>query len=113
MVMSRELTADCGRQNDRHGLRRRNSAAVSRLFRLRKRGWARDFLLLVDGWAKDRDANTAHGQSTEPLPFHAMSQFPYGANEQFPGGSGASRVSPKLQHAAGAEAYSAFALTAS
>ena len=21
--------------------------------------------------------NTAHGQSTEPLPFHSMSQFPY------------------------------------
>ena len=47
-------------------------------------GWTRDFLLLVDGWAKDRDANTAHGQSTDPLPFHAMSRFPYGAGERFP-----------------------------
>jgi hypothetical protein len=44
----------------------------------------RDFLLLVDGWAKDRDANTAYSQSTEPLPFHAMSRFPYPANEKFP-----------------------------
>lgn len=49
-------------------------------------GWTRDFLLLVDGWAKDRDANTAHGQSTEPLPFHAMSGFPYSAGERFPNG---------------------------
>jgi hypothetical protein len=47
-------------------------------------GWSRDFLLLVDGWAKDRDANTAHGQSTDPLPFHAMSRFPYPAGERFP-----------------------------
>jgi tetratricopeptide (TPR) repeat protein len=46
--------------------------------------WRRDFLLLVDGWAKDRDANTAFSQSTEPLPFHAMSRFPYPANEKFP-----------------------------
>jgi hypothetical protein len=47
-------------------------------------GWKRDFLLLVDGWAKDRDPNTAHGQSTEPLPFHSMSKFPYGADERYP-----------------------------
>lgn len=47
-------------------------------------GWKRDFLLLADGWAKDRDANTAHGQNTHPLPFHSMSNFPYGANERFP-----------------------------
>jgi tetratricopeptide (TPR) repeat protein len=50
------------------------------------KGWTRDFLLLVDGWAKDRDANTAHGQNTHPLPFHAMSRFPYGAGERFPDG---------------------------
>ena len=25
-------------------------------------GWKRDFLLLVDGWAKDADANTAFSQ---------------------------------------------------
>ncbi len=47
-------------------------------------GWKRDFLLLVDGWAKDRDANTAFGQSVEPLPFHAMSQYPYPPDEHFP-----------------------------
>ncbi|HEX4566967.1 MAG TPA: FG-GAP-like repeat-containing protein [Vicinamibacterales bacterium] len=48
------------------------------------RGWTRDFLLLVDGWAKDADPNTAFSQSVEPLPFHAMSAYPYRANEHFP-----------------------------
>src|SRR4029077_6174731 len=33
-----------------------------------KKGSRRDFLLKVDGWAKDRDANTAFSQSTDPLP---------------------------------------------
>ncbi|HWQ52051.1 MAG TPA: tetratricopeptide repeat protein [Bryobacteraceae bacterium] len=47
-------------------------------------GWKRDFLLLVDGWAKDRDANTAFSQSVEPLPFHGMSQYPYSPEERFP-----------------------------
>jgi hypothetical protein len=47
-------------------------------------GWSRDFVLLVDGWAKDQDANTAYGQSVEPLPFHGMSQYPYPATEHFP-----------------------------
>ena len=47
-------------------------------------GWRRDFLLLVDGWAKDADANTAFPNSVEPLPFHAMSAYPYPASEQFP-----------------------------
>ncbi len=46
--------------------------------------WTRDYLLLVDGWAKDADANTAFGQSVEPLPFHAMSAYPYRASEHFP-----------------------------
>jgi hypothetical protein len=49
-------------------------------------GWRRDFLLLVDGWAKDRDANTAFSQSTEPLPFHGMSRFPYPPGERYPDG---------------------------
>lgn len=47
-------------------------------------GWARDFLLLVDGWAKDADANTAFSQNVEPLPFHGMSRYPYPAGESFP-----------------------------
>lgn len=47
-------------------------------------GWKRDFLLFVDGWAKDADANTAYGQTVEPLPFHAMSQYPYKHGEHYP-----------------------------
>ena len=47
-------------------------------------GQKRDFLLFVDGWAKDRDANTAFSQSTGPLPFHGMSRYPYTAAERFP-----------------------------
>ncbi len=48
------------------------------------KGWKRDFVLKVDGWAKDRDANTAHSQSVEPLPFHAMSRYPYPESEHYP-----------------------------
>jgi len=47
-------------------------------------GWTRDYLLLVDGWAKDADANTAFSQSVLPLPFHAMSRYPYPAGEHYP-----------------------------
>ncbi len=48
-------------------------------------GWKRDFLLLVDGWAKDADANTAFSQTVLPLPFHAMSSYPYPATQHYPG----------------------------
>ena len=47
-------------------------------------GWKRDFLLLVDGWAKDADANTAFSQTVMPLPFHGMSRYPYPAGERYP-----------------------------
>ncbi|MFN7994996.1 MAG: FG-GAP-like repeat-containing protein [Bryobacteraceae bacterium] len=49
-----------------------------------KPGWTRDFLLFVDGWAKDADANTAYSQTVEPLPFHGMSRYPYSESEHFP-----------------------------
>jgi tetratricopeptide (TPR) repeat protein len=49
-----------------------------------KAGERRDFLLLVDGWAKDADANTAFSQTVGPLPFHAMSRYPYTAAEHYP-----------------------------
>ena len=49
-----------------------------------KAGWRRDFLLFVDGWAKDGDANTAFSQSVEPLPFHGMSAYPYPTHETYP-----------------------------
>ena len=47
-------------------------------------GWTRDFLLKVDGWAKDRDPNTAFSATVEPLPFHGMSRYPYPPSEHFP-----------------------------
>ena len=49
-------------------------------------GWTRDFLLLVDGWAKDGDPNTAFSQTVDPLPFHGMSAYPYKESERFPDG---------------------------
>ena len=49
-----------------------------------RQGWSRSFLLFVDGWAKDGDANTGFSQTVEPLPFHAMSVYPYPRGEQFP-----------------------------
>jgi tetratricopeptide (TPR) repeat protein len=47
-------------------------------------GWTRDYLLKVDGWAKDRDPNTAFSSTVEPLPFHGMSIYPYPPAEHFP-----------------------------
>lgn len=47
-------------------------------------GWVRDYLLLVDGWAKENEANTAFGDSVTPLPFHSMSGYPYGPDESYP-----------------------------
>jgi tetratricopeptide (TPR) repeat protein len=59
-------------------------------------GWVRDYLLKVDGWAKDRDANTAFSQTVEPLPFHGMSAYPYGPREHFP--TDAAHVSYRQQY---------------
>lgn len=47
-------------------------------------GWTRDYLFLVDGWAKENEANTAFGDSVEPLPFHEMSAYPYSEGERYP-----------------------------
>ncbi len=49
-------------------------------------GWRRDFLLFVDGWAKEHEANTAFGDSVKPLPFHKMTSYPYGPDEHYPDG---------------------------
>ena len=48
-----------------HGLGRRSDAAIRRRSpcSARAAGWTRDFLLKVDGWAKDRDPNTAFSSS--------------------------------------------------
>lgn len=47
-------------------------------------GWARDFLLYNVGWDKDADLNTVYGQTIEPLPFGAMSGYPYSLDESYP-----------------------------
>ncbi len=47
-------------------------------------GWTRDWLLYLDGWAKDMDPNTTAARRVEPLPFHGMSDYPPPAGEAFP-----------------------------
>ena len=47
-------------------------------------GWKRDFIIYNIGWDKDADLNTVHGQSVEPLPFRAMSKYPYEPDQSFP-----------------------------
>ena len=47
-------------------------------------GWRRDYLVFLDGWAKDRDPNTLEALYVEPLPFHGMSAYPYPADERYP-----------------------------
>jgi tetratricopeptide (TPR) repeat protein len=39
-------------------------------------GWVRDFVLYNVGWDKDADLNTVYGQSSEPYPYKAMTQYP-------------------------------------
>jgi hypothetical protein len=39
-------------------------------------GWVRDFVLYNVGWDKDADLSTVYGQSSEPYPTRAMSQYP-------------------------------------
>jgi hypothetical protein len=47
-------------------------------------GWRRTFLLYTDGWIKDADLNTAYGNTVEPLPFHAIEEYPYAPGESYP-----------------------------
>jgi hypothetical protein len=41
-------------------------------------------VLYTDAWLKDSDRNTDAGGMVGPLPFHAMSRYPYGPNEAYP-----------------------------
>ena len=47
-------------------------------------GWVRTYFLKADGFTKEMDINSASPDSVGPLPFHAMSNYPYGADEQYP-----------------------------
>ena len=48
------------------------------------KGWTRSFLFYSDGWIKDADMNTALGNTVEPLPFHAIKEYPYAPGEKYP-----------------------------
>jgi tetratricopeptide (TPR) repeat protein len=47
-------------------------------------GWKRSYVLRTWGYCKDASPFTAHGETVEPLPFRAMSNYPYRADEKYP-----------------------------
>lgn len=44
-------------------------------------GTRREFFVFADGFGKDMDLNSARPHTIAPLPFHAMSRYPYPAEE--------------------------------
>ncbi|MEZ4587538.1 MAG: FG-GAP-like repeat-containing protein [Gemmatimonadales bacterium] len=46
-------------------------------------GWRRGLFVYSVGWIKDANRNTGRGGTVGPLPFHAMSRYPYSAPEAF------------------------------
>ncbi len=47
-------------------------------------GCVRSFILKTDSYCKDMDLYTAYPDTVEPLPFHAMSGYPYGPDQKYP-----------------------------
>ena len=47
-------------------------------------GMRRSLFLESHGWDKDADRNTWEAERMEPLPFRAMTGYPYGEGERFP-----------------------------
>jgi Tfp pilus assembly protein PilF len=47
-------------------------------------GWTRTFLLFADGFSKEMDINSASPDQLSPLPFHAMTRYPYRWPEHYP-----------------------------
>ena len=47
-------------------------------------GRARTFLLYADGYSKEMNPRSAIPDAVEPLPFRAMSGYPYGAGDAYP-----------------------------
>ena len=48
------------------------------------RGWTRTFLLYADGFSKEMNLRSASPDRVGPLPFHAMSGYPYAPDEHYP-----------------------------
>ncbi|MEJ2084738.1 MAG: CRTAC1 family protein [Acidobacteriota bacterium] len=51
-----------------------------------RKGWSRTVFLESHGWDKDADRNTWQAQQVEPLPFHAMSGYPFADGDRPPSG---------------------------
>ncbi|MGH9492786.1 MAG: FG-GAP-like repeat-containing protein, partial [Terriglobales bacterium] len=47
-------------------------------------GWTRDYFFFADGFEKDMDFYAFHGQTVEPLPYHAMGRYPYPGDRRYP-----------------------------
>jgi hypothetical protein len=47
-------------------------------------GWTRTFLFYADGFSKEMNLHSASPDALAPLPFHAMTAYPYAAPERFP-----------------------------
>ncbi len=48
------------------------------------KGWQRSFVLQACGYSRSASLFIAEGGTVEPLPFHAMKNFPYGPGEHYP-----------------------------
>ena len=47
-------------------------------------GWTRTFLLYAHGYSKEMNPRSATPDTVGPLPFGAMTRYPYGPEERFP-----------------------------
>ena len=47
-------------------------------------GWTRTFLLYAHGYSKEMNPRSASPDTVGPLPFRAMTKYPYGADEHYP-----------------------------
>ena len=49
-----------------------------------REGWTRTFLLYAYGYSKEMNPRSASPDTVAPLPFRAMTRYPYGADEHYP-----------------------------
>jgi hypothetical protein len=62
-------------------------------------GWRRDFLVFLDGWAKDRDPNTLEALHVEPLPVPRHERLPVSRRRALPRRRAPPRLPPRVEHA--------------